>query len=189
MKIAITGGIGSGKSYVCRLLEKKGIQVYDCDAAAKRLLANDPQLQTAVSRLVGPEVYVGGILQKPVLAEFLLGDSARRKALNAVVHPAVALDFLKSGNDWLESAIFFDSGFDQRVVIDKVICVSAPESLRVHRVMNRDGIDRDKAMEWIHSQLPQCEVERRSDFIIFNDEQTALIPQLDKLLVTLGIIP
>ena len=103
MKIAITGGIGSGKSFVCRELAKRGIEVYDCDAAAKRLMCSDEQLQAALKLLVGNEVYADGVLQKPVLAQFLLASEANKLAVNDVVHPAVARDFEQSGKNWLES--------------------------------------------------------------------------------------
>lgn len=116
MKIAITGGIGSGKSFVCRELAKRGIEVYDCDAAAKRLMRSDEQLQAALKLLVGDEVYADGVLQKPVLAQFLLASETNKLAVNDVVHPAVARDFEQSGKNWLESAILFDSGFVHRTL-------------------------------------------------------------------------
>ena len=94
MKIAITGGIGSGKSYVCRLLEQHGIKVYDCDAAAKRLMRTSPQLQHNLKQLVGDVVYsADGQLQKRVLADFLLASESNKIAVNNVVHPAVAADY------------------------------------------------------------------------------------------------
>ena len=100
MRIAITGGIGSGKSYVCREIERHGFTVYDCDSAAKRLMRSDADLQQALCRLVGDEVCRDGVLQKAVLAEFLLASEDNKQALNAVVHPAVARDFMKSGLVW-----------------------------------------------------------------------------------------
>ena len=108
MKIAITGGIGSGKSYVCRELERHGIMVYDCDAGAKRLMRSDAALQEQLIQLVGNDVYQDGVLQKPVLAKFLLSSEANKQAVNDVVHPAVARDFEQSDCDWLESAILFE---------------------------------------------------------------------------------
>lgn len=181
-QVAITGGIGSGKSYVCKLLAERGIQVYDCDAGAKRLMRTDEVLQEGLRQLVGCEVYADGVLQKRVLAEFLLRSEANKQAVNAVVHPAVARDFEKSGMNWLESAILFDSGFRARVHINIVVCVTAPLEVRVQRIMQRDGINREKALAWIGSQLPQDEVVRRSDFEIVNDGQTDIAPQLDRLL-------
>ena len=111
MKIAITGGIGSGKSYVCRILEKHGIRVYDCDAGAKRLMRQDADLQAGLKKLVGEEVYsADGILQKPVLAQFILTGEANKQAVNDVVPPAVGRDFQQSAWVWMGSALFFDSG-------------------------------------------------------------------------------
>lgn len=170
MKIAITGGIGSGKSYVCRILEKQGIKVYDCDAEAKRLMRYDADLQESLKQLVGEEVYSAeGILQKPVLAQFLLASEANKQAVNDVVHPAVARDFEQSDYQWLESAILFDSGFDRRTHFDFVVCVTAPVPVRLKRIMLRDHISEQKAQEWIDAVMPQEELKARSDFEIVND--------------------
>lgn len=170
MKIAITGGIGSGKSYVCRILEKQGIKVYDCDAEAKRLMSSDADLQAGLKRLVGDEVYnAEGILQKPVLAQFLLASEENKQAVNDVVHPAVARDFEQSDYQWMESAILFDSGFDRRTHLDFVVCVTAPVSVRLQRIMTRDHISEQKAQAWIDAVMPQEELAARSDFEIVND--------------------
>lgn len=169
MKIAVTGGIGSGKSYFCRLLADYGIAVYDCDAGAKRLMAHSERLQEELRRLVGEGVYIDHVLQKSVLAKFLLASEANKLAVDEIVHPAVAADFLSSGLDWLESAILFDSGFCQRVHFDKIVCVSAPLEVRIRRVMERDGISRAGAMEWIGRQMAQQEVEKRSNYVVVND--------------------
>ena len=187
--IAITGGIGSGKSYVCQLLEKRGIKVYDCDAAAKRLMRTSATLRQQLRQLVGPQVYRGCILQKRVLAEFLLASEANKQAVNEIVHPAVALDFIESDYQWLESAILFDSGFHRRVPFSFVVCVSAPEDVRVQRIMARDGISEAKALEWIHRQMPQEQVEAQSDFVIVNDGVAPLEPQVDKLIHQLDSLP
>ena len=170
MKIAITGGIGSGKSYVCRILEKQGIRVYDCDAEAKRLMRTDAELQAGLKQLVGEEVYsADGILQKPVLAQFILTSEANKQAVNDVVHPAVARDFEQSDCEWMESAILFDSGFDRRTHFDKVVCVSAPVAVRLQRIMQRDHISQEKAQQWIDAVMPQEELIARSDYEIVND--------------------
>lgn len=187
--IAITGGIGSGKSYVCQLLEKHGIKVYDCDAAAKRLMRTSATLRQQLRQLVGPQVYRGCILQKRVLAEFLLASEANKQAVNEIVHPAVALDFIESDYQWLESAILFDSGFHRRVPFSFVVCVSAPEAVRVQRIMARDGISEAKALEWIHRQMPQEQVEGLSNFVIQNDGVVPLEPQVDHLIHQLDSLP
>ena len=187
--IAITGGIGSGKSYVCRLLAQRGIRVYDCDAAAKRLMRTSATLRRQLRQLVGPQVYRGCILQKRVLAEFLLASEENKQAVNDVVHPAVALDFMQSDYQWLESAILFDSGFQWRVPFARVVCVSAPEDVRVSRIMARDAISRERALEWIHRQMPQYQVEAQSDFVILNDGIVPLEPQVEKLIRQLDSLP
>ena len=189
MKIAITGGIGAGKSYVCQCLRSRGIDVFDCDAAAKRLMRTSATLQAALRKLVGDDVFshdAQPVLNKSLLASFLLASDSHRQALNDLVHPAVAADFIRSGSEWLECAIFFDSGFHKRVPIERVVCVTAPLELRIQRVMARDGISRDKTLEWIHRQLPQEDVLRCSDFEIVNDGTADVSRQIDDLLQRWG---
>ena len=186
MRVAITGGIGSGKSFVCKRLETFGIRVYDCDAAAKRLMRTSSTLQRDLCRLVGDDVYVDGMLQKQVLAKFLLASEDNKQAVNQIIHPAVARDFECSGYEWLESAILFDSGFDRRIHFDYIVCVSAPLEIRIQRVMNRDGISREKTMEWISRQLPQEEVLKRADFEIVNDGMEDIDEQILIVLNKMG---
>ena len=186
MRVAITGGIGSGKSYVCKRMEAFGIRVYDCDAAAKRLMRTSSALQRDLCRLVGDDVYVDGMLQKQVLAKFLLASEDNKQAVNQIIHPAVARDFECSGYEWLESAILFDSGFDRRIHFDYIVCVSAPLEIRIQRVMNRDGISREKTMEWISRQLPQEEVLKRADFEIVNDGMKDIDEQILIVLNKMG---
>lgn len=172
MKIGITGGIGSGKSYVCRLLSQRGIEVYDCDAAAKRLIRTSPELRSQLLALIGS-------LEKADIARFLLESEEHAHAIDAIVHPAVFRDFLESGMQWMESAILFESGANR--LVDRVIVVTAPEEVRIQRVMQRDGITREKALEWMHRQWPQDEVRRRADYEIVNDGVTDLEEQIDSL--------
>ena len=184
MKIAITGGIGSGKSYVCRILEKQGIRVYDCDDEAKRLMRTDARLQAGLKKLVGDQVYSAeGVLQKPVLAQFLLAGEANKQAVNDVVHPAVARDFEQSSYEWMESAILFDSGFYRRIHLDFVVCVTAPVPVRIQRIMQRDHIPAEKAQQWIDAVMPQEELAARSDFEIVNDGEQNIEAQVRNLIV------
>ena len=187
MKIAITGGIGSGKSFVCREIERHGFRVYDCDAAAKRLMRTDEGLKAALCRLVGDGVYDDGVLQKALLSRFLLASEANKQAVNAVVHPAVARDYMESGLVWCESAILFESRFDERVPFDKVVCVTAPVDVRLERVMRRDGISREKSLEWIEAQMPESEIVARSDWHIVNDGREDIPAQVERLLQTVGL--
>lgn len=188
-RIAITGGIGSGKSYVCKLLADRGIKVYDCDAAAKRIMATDTALQANLNAVVGEEVFIDGILQKPILAKFLLASEANKQAINDVVHPAVAADFIASNYQWLESAILFDAKFNERINFDYIVCVIAPEDVRIERIAQRDGISHEQALQWIKHQMPQEEMEKKADFIIVNDgtsDLSAAIMSLFEAVSTLG---
>lgn len=202
MKVAITGGIGSGKSFVCSLLKKRGIAVYDCDAAAKRLMRTSPELQQQLIELIGPEAYLTSGASKPSktstpskasmpsepsmtlnkaeVARFLLASPENAQALDAIVHPAVARDFVASGQQWMECAILYESGFDR--LVDKVIVVTAPLEVRIQRVMQRDSISREKTLEWMGRQWSQEEVLRHADYEIVNDGNADLEQQIDDFL-------
>lgn len=175
MKTGITGGIGSGKSYVCKLLAQRGIEVYDCDAAAKRLIRTSPRLRQQLKALIGS-------LDKAAISRFLLANEKNQQTVNAIVHPAVFQDFEESGMLWMESAILFESGADK--LVDRVVVVTAPEEVRIERVMQRDGITREKALQWIARQWPQEQVKARADFEIINDGQADLNSQIERLLTT-----
>lgn len=185
MIVAITGGIGSGKSFICKRLNERGIQVYDCDFHAKKLLNISRELQKALSSLVGKELFPGGIFQKAELASYILESKEHMVAVNNIIHPAVALDFKQSGLQWLESAILFDSAFDKRVQIDKVVCITAPLETRIQRIMERDNITRSKAEKWIDGQIPQDTIIQLSDYQIINDGISNLEEQLDNVLSSL----
>ena len=181
MKIGITGGIGSGKSYVCKRLEARGIQVYDCDSAAKRLIRTSPDIRRELTALIGPDTYTAdGQLNKAAVAQFLLTSETNAQAIDAIVHPAVFRDFEESGLQWLESAIMYESGIYR--LMDRVIVVTAPLEVRIRRVMDRDHITREKVLEWMARQLPQEETVSRADFEIVNDGQTDIDQQLDKII-------
>lgn len=189
MKTGITGGIGSGKSYVCKLLAERGITVYDCDSAAKRLMRTSADIRQQLTSLIGPDAYLPVShsagqdewqLNKAAVAQFLLASEANAHAIDAVVHPAVFRDFEESGLQWMESAILFESGINR--LVDRVIAVTAPEEIRIQRIMQRDGISREKAKEWIGRQWPQEEVRRRADFEIINDGTTDLNQQINLIL-------
>ncbi len=198
MKIGITGGIGSGKSYVCRLLEARGYAVYDCDSAAKRLIRTSPFIRRRLTALIGPQTYFKEtgdrrqetgdgsqesgeyFLNKKAVAEFLLESEDNARAIDRIVHPAVFRDFIQSGMEWMESAIIYES--DIYRLVDRVIVVTAPEELRIQRVMARDKISREKVLEWMGRQWPQEEVRRRADFEIVNDGHADIEQQLNNII-------
>ena len=183
MKIGITGGIGSGKSYVCQRLIAHGYEVYDCDSAAKRLMRTSPEIRQQLTALIGPDTYVNDQLNKAAVARFLLISEENAKAVDAIVHPAVFRDFEASGIKWMESAILYESGAFR--LVDKTIVVTAPEEVRIQRVMQRDNISREKVLEWMQRQLPQEEVRHRADYEIVNDGKADIEVQLNKILRTM----
>lgn len=184
VKVAVTGGIGSGKSYVCRLIERRGIHVYDCDSAAKRIMASSDEIKVALCRVVGDDVLSEGRIDKAVLASYLLKSEKNAQQINRIVHPAVAEDFISSGYSWMECAILFSSGFDK--LVDKVVCVTAPLEVRVDRIVRRDNISRDNALEWIGRQMPQEKVKTLSDYEIVNDGVLDVDIQIDKILASIS---
>lgn len=180
MKTAITGGIGSGKSYVCRLLSEYGVQVYDCDSAAKRIMRESAEVRRQLTEAIGEGAYNGNEPDKSYIASFILASDENAKLVNSVIHPAVAKDFIASGYDFMECAILYTSGFDK--LVDKVVCVTAPLDVRIDRIMKRNGITKEKAQEWIDCQMSQEEVAKRSDYVIQNDGKEELNCQIEKIL-------
>lgn len=184
--IAITGGIGSGKTYLCNVLAARGIRIYDCDSAARRIMQKSDDVRRRLTRLIGSCAYMpSGALDKAAVAKFLLESEGNAKAINAIVHPAVAEDFLASGYRWMECPLLFESGFHK--LVDVRVCVVAPLETRVERIMRRDGIMRVKALEWVGRQMEQEEVAARCEHIIVNDGLSPVEPQADRLLHILGL--
>jgi dephospho-CoA kinase len=173
MKTGITGGIGSGKSYVCQRLKAYGINVYDCDAAAKRIIRTSETVRQQLQQLIGS-------LEKADIARFLLESESNAKAIDKIVHPAVFRDFEESGFEWMESAIIYESGIFR--LVDRVVAVTAPEEVRIQRIMQRDGITREKALQWMQRQWPQDEVRRRADIEIINDGTHDIDSQIRQLI-------
>ncbi len=189
IRVGLTGGIGSGKSTVCRLFEELGASCYDCDSRAKWLMQNDEQLRAGLIELFGSEIYgADGALDRARLASVAFGNSERLAALNGAVHPAV-------GRDWeqwcekrkgegvaytiMESAILFDCGFDSKV--DRIVTVSAPEELRIERAAARDNTSVEVIRQRIKAQMSDAEREARAHHTIVNNDLDALQKQVKEL--------
>ena len=180
MKIGITGGIGSGKSYICQRLKTRGIEVYDCDSAAKRLIRTSDSIRRQLTLLIGEDTYIGDSLNKVAVARFLLASESNAQAIDHIVHPAVFQDFMDSGMQWMESAILYESGINK--LVDRVIVVTAPLEIRIQRVMQRDGITRENVEQWMQRQWSQEEVRKRADYEIVNDGIADIDAQIDIIL-------
>lgn len=186
-KIGITGGIGSGKSRLCRLFAERGVAVYDTDAAAKRLMTEDAALVEAIKARFGAESYADAALNRPYLAARVFSDAAERQALNGLVHPAVKADFVawaeQQEGDYviLESALLFDAGLD--ALVDAVVAVMAPESLRIERVQQRDGVSEEQVRSRMAAQLSDEELHQRATVTvvnIFEEDLEAAVQELDR---------
>ena len=192
IKIGITGGIGSGKSTVCKIFETLKIPVYNADISAAKIINTNKELKKALISLFGEDIYTDlGILDRKKLAKIIFSDKEALAKVNSLIHPAVRADY----QEWLEenkeakftikeAAILFESGAYKQV--DKVITVFAPEELRIKRVMNREPITREEVLRRIKNQMSEEEKIKRSDFVIYNDEKQLLIPQVIKLLQVTG---
>jgi dephospho-CoA kinase len=180
MKIGITGGIGSGKSYICQRLKTRGIEVYDCDSAAKRLIRTSDSIRRQLTQLIGEDTYIGDSLNKVAVARFLLASESNAQAIDHIVHPAVFQDFIDSGMQWMESAILYESGINK--LVDRVIVVTAPLEIRIQRVMQRDGITRENVEQWMQRQWSQEEIRKQADYEIVNDGIADIDAQIDIIL-------
>lgn len=186
-KVGITGGMGSGKSTVCRVFKTLGVPVFDADTEAKNVMTVDPLLVTQLKESFGADIYAeDGSLKRQLLASRVFNDEAALRKLNSLVHPAV----FRAYKEWQkkhehfpyivkEAALLFESGADQ--LNDVNILVSAPEELRISRVMQRDGMSRADILSRMQKQMPEEEKIRRADALILNDESTLLLPQILKL--------
>ena len=184
-KVAITGGIGSGKSKVVELLAQRGVAAYDSDSRAKALMASSPELREQIIECFGPAAYDGKALNRRYLAERVFNDKEALTKLNAIVHPAVMADFERwaegeEGNYVVrESAILFEAGLEGS--FDATVSVMAPEELRLERAMKRDGATEEQIRERMRNQLSDEERCDRSTFAIVNIELDDLEDDVEQL--------
>ena len=184
-KVGITGGIGSGKSTVCRLFEQNGIAVYDSDARANTLMAEDATLREQLVEAFGAECYNEQGLNRAYLAGRVFGDEAELQRLNGIVHPAVKEDFRRWADVQrgayvvLESAILFESGFDTQV--DTTLAVMAPMEERLRRTVERDGVDREAVRRRMEHQLSDDELHARAARTIVNLRMDYLESDVEQL--------
>lgn len=187
IKLGVTGGIGSGKSYVCRLLEERGVPLFNCDREAGWLMVHHEVLRGQLKLLLGDAVYDdAGMLVKSVVRQYLCQGPEAASRINALVHPLVRerlsawADAHEESVLAVECALLFESGFNQ--FVDYTVAVAAPLELRIQRVMERDGLSEEKVRGMMALQLPEDEKQRRADRILRNDGTVSLHSQLDDLL-------
>ncbi|MDP1726719.1 MAG: dephospho-CoA kinase [Bacteroidota bacterium] len=185
LKIGITGNIGSGKSTVVKIFAQLGIPVYDSDSRAKILMAENHKLVHEIQLLLGTEAYTSGVLNRAFVSQKVFSDSGLLSKLNALVHPAVFKDF----DLWVaqqhapyilkEAALLYESGSYKD--LDKMIVVAANPDLRLKRSIARDTSNASAVEARMNAQMPEAEKIKRADYIIYNNENDLLIPQVMRI--------
>ena len=189
-KIGLTGGIGSGKTYVSKVFEKLGFPVFNADNYAKEYMHTDQDLVKAIIREFGSDIYKDRKLQAKVLASIVFNDQEKLNQLNSLVHPIVKKGFI----DWCfqinsklvikEAAILFES--DSHIGLDAVICVVCPEEIRIERVMKRDNVNRSEVLSRIDQQMDVEKQKALSSYIIVNDGKHMVVPQVLDIIKEMG---
>ena len=189
--IGVTGGIGSGKSYVCQMLVQMGAPIFYADDAAKHIMRTHAGVQQELRNLLGEGVYdAEGRLVKSVVAAYLCQGEAHSQRVNAIVHPRVEeawRSFVKEHAEspiiYMECALLFEVGWQR--LVDESLLVTCPEEERIARIMSRDHIDRPTALQWISLQMPETEKQKLADLTIVNDGKADVATQLRSI----GLLP
>ena len=182
LKVGLTGGIGSGKSTVANIFKTLGIPVFDADIVAKRIMEEDANLIQSIKKAFGDEAYIGNTLNRKYIANIVFNDNHQLEILNGLTHPAT----IRAADMWTEkqhapycikeAALLFEAGTAGSH--DYIIGIQAPEALRIHRVMQRDKVSRQEVLVRMTKQIDQTIKMKLCNFIITNDEQQLLIPQV-----------
>lgn len=185
LRIGLTGGIGSGKSTVAGIFSVLGIPVFDADSASKKIMETDSGLRSAIMDAFGEAAYLHGHLNRKYLASVVFKDNHQLERLNALVHPYA----IAAAETWSqqqdspyvvkEAALFFEAG--STAGIDYMVGVYAPKHIRIKRTMHRDGISREAVLSRMQKQIQEEIKMRLCDFVITNDDQQMVIPQVLKL--------
>lgn len=188
--IAVTGGIGSGKSVVCNILKASGYSVYNCDDEARRIMDTYPLIWDQLCTRIHPDAVRGGVVDRPLISSIVFNDTEKLSALNAIVHKAVEDDLklwcTSNGNSsvlFVETAILYQSGLNRMVEANWE--VTAPEELRISRVMQRNNLSREAVIARIKAQKYTAPDHPVPTSLIINDNITPLLPQIETLLQNL----
>ncbi len=184
-RLGVTGGIGSGKTTVCRIFRVLGVPVFVADVAARQLMNSDQAIRKEINAITGEDLYTTGELDRKELARLIFNKQELLRRVNEVVHPAV----LRIFDEWaeksespyviMEAAILFEARAD--TMVDRVAAISAPVEERIARVMGRNDLSREEVMERINNQLEDDEREEQSYYVINNADNEMIIPEILKI--------
>jgi dephospho-CoA kinase len=187
MKIGITGGMGSGKSFVCSIIENLGYPMFNSDKEAKWLMENNASLIAEIKKIVGNNAYTNNKINKEEIRKYIFDSAEKRKKLNEIVHPAVtqhfenwAQQFTSNTLIFNESALLIETGSFKR--FDKIILITAPEELKIKRLTQRENITKEEIILRMKSQLSDEEKKNYADHLIENNEKELLLPQIIRVL-------
>jgi len=184
-RLGVTGGIGSGKTTVCRIFRVLGVPVFVADVAARQIMNRDPAIRKEINAIAGKDLYSTDELDRKELARLIFNRPELLRRVNAVVHPAV----LRMFDEWaakseapyviMEAAILFEARAD--TLVDRVASISAPVEERIARVMGRNDLSREEVMERINNQMEDEEREEQSYYVINNADNEMIIPEILKI--------
>jgi len=185
-RVGLTGGIGSGKTLICKIFEMLGIPVYYADLQAKKIMTTDPKINAKLTEYFGETVFKEGKPDMEKIAAIVFSNTNALNLLNSLIHPLVRNDFdiwsrtrQKSAYVIQEAAILFETGASK--LLDYTIAITAPEDLRIKRVMDRDHIDRKNVLARIRNQMDDAERNSMADAVVINDDTVLVIPQVVEL--------
>lgn len=186
LKVGLTGNIGSGKTLVCQIFESLGVPVFYADRVASELY-DEPEIREQVKQTFGDEIYDSdGKLIRQKLAGLVFHDEKALRNINGIIHPGVVKRYMQWLEDHVnedytihEAAILFESNLEHE--FDRIIMVSAPEEIRLQRVMERDAADEKDVEARMKNQWPEDQKAKKADFVIINDGKQFLIPQILKI--------
>jgi dephospho-CoA kinase len=183
LTVGITGGIGSGKSYICNIFKAMGVPVFSADEEAKSIANDSAGIRNEIVNLFGNNAYKNNVLNRKYIAQIVFSNSDLLNKLNNIIHPAVELKFITWCNHYAhydyvlkEAAILFESGSYKK--LDRTIAVSAPQALRVKRILERDNISAEAIQDRMKNQWPADKIESLADFVIKNDDNSLILPQI-----------
>lgn len=185
MKLGVTGGIGSGKTTVCRVFNVLGIPVFSADPAANKIIDTNADIIRGINSLAGKDLYPDGSLDRSLLASMIFNDKSFLGKINSLVHPVVFDKFKRWAKEQnapyviMEAAILFESGASK--LVDKVVTIIAPMEERMERVIKRNKLSRDQVMDRINNQMDDESKTKLSDYVIHNSENDMIIPAILKI--------